>query len=136
MSETSTLAELAEKLKRRNEEELRQVEQIERDALKNLSESLRKSLKHELNTLRSDIESATREAQKEIAKIAELSQEATEEIETRERWSAWRTGLLALLLGLLLGAAIPTIWAISKIEPYEQNGVTTYWVPLWSQGGK
>lgn len=133
MPKTSSLSELAEKLKRRNEEELKQIEKIEREKLKSLSESLRKSLRHELNMLSNDIESATRDARKELEKIAELSQEMAQAIENRERWSAIKTGFVALLLGLLLGAAIPTIWAISKMEPYELNGVTTYWVPLWAK---
>ena len=56
MAENSKLTQLAEKLKKRNEEELKQVEQIERDALRILSKSLRLSLEKEANTLKSDMD--------------------------------------------------------------------------------
>ena len=84
MSETLTSSDLLSKLKKRKEEELRQIESIERDALKSLASSLRSYTENELNT----IEAAIRERRRQIENDSGAMSEAIEQSLNKTRSEA------------------------------------------------
>jgi len=123
MPETSTLTALAERLKQRNEEELKQIERIEKDALERLSRSLRKSIEAELNTLQEDTKKAKNIIIKQLKETIREVKEEREEIE--EEVKSLRTSKLMrviwpVIVGLLISmAAAGGLWATLKFMDWQ-----------------
>ena len=125
MSETLTSSDLLSKLKRRKEEELRQIESIERDALKRLSEDLKSFTENELNTIervikeqKAEIERSLNKTRSEAIKQSKaLRQELIEEIEeirAQAIGSGAKVWLWRLLTPIvLIGALALGTWGLS-----------------------
>ena len=142
MSETLTSSDLLSKLRKRKEEELRQIESIERDALKSLASSLRSYTENELNTIEAAIRERRRQIENDSGAMSEaiaqslnktrseaikrskaLRQELIEEID-RIRAQAIDSGPKVWLWRLitpivLIGAAALGTWGLSAYLSHE-----------------
>ena len=76
MSETLTLGELAKRLKKRKEEELKRIEQIEKDALKSFIENLKHSTITELNIISADIGDRRRKIERDTSEMSEAIEQS------------------------------------------------------------
>ena len=126
MDENLALSELAERLKKRNEEELRQVEQIEREKLEKLSENLQKLLNQEAIIIEKDIEKNKNLIEKSLIKtkkeITSLSRDLRESVadEMADLWNEvrmsgpkmwfYRLFVPAIMTASVLGGA----WGVSE----------------------
>ena len=142
MSENSGLNELAKRLEKRKKEELRQIESIERETLKSLSDGLKSFTAAELNTIEDAIRERRRQIENDTSAMSEaiaqslnktrseaikrskaLRQELIEEID-RIRAQAIDSGPKVWLWRLitpivLIGAAALGTWGLSAYLSHE-----------------